>query len=175
MGKGISMNQVKDVLSASSKAGIITLISVFFGFPTETLDEARETIKFALDNTHIINFIAGGNFVLFKNAKVFLDPEKYEIKDILHNDEDLSLSYQYNVKAGITNDEAININSSFTEALKEIMPQTINIFHIFLYSIHYNSSNILWITASKEEKLMGEDIFKKKRISAAYEKIAELT
>lgn len=175
MDKGINMNQVKDVLHACNKAGIITLISIFFGFPTETLDDAKETIKFALDNTQIINFIAGGNFVLFKNAKVFLDPEKYEIKDILNNNEDLSLSYQYNVKTGITNEEAVNINSSFTEALKEIMPRTINIFHIFLYSIYYNSSNILWITASKEERLMGEDLFKKKRISAAYEKIAELT
>jgi anaerobic magnesium-protoporphyrin IX monomethyl ester cyclase len=174
MDKGININNVKDVLSNSNSAGLINIISVFFGFPTETLDEAKETIKFVLDNINNINFIGSNNFMLFRNTKVYLNPEKYEIKEIFHTSRDLAVCYKHKTDSGMIEKEVINVYYSFLNVIKELTPWFMNIFHICLYSTHYQSNDLLWVTASREERLMGQDTFTEKKIANAKRMLLDL-
>lgn len=142
MNKGINLDQVKQILDNANKAGIVTIISIFFGFPTETLAEAQDTVDFVLDNIDKINFTGSDKFILFKNTKVYNNPEKYKINKIFNNIDDLETSYKYSTETGMTIQEIDKIYHDFVAKIEKLTPLFINIFHILLYSAHFNSNKL---------------------------------
>lgn len=78
--KGIDLNDAAKILEISNKAGIYNQIDIFFGFPSETFEEAMDTIKFAQTNRRNIKSCSCGEFGLGRHCRIAKEPEKYGVK-----------------------------------------------------------------------------------------------
>ncbi|MGV8122872.1 MAG: B12-binding domain-containing radical SAM protein [Candidatus Xenobiia bacterium LiM19] len=103
--KGIDVNKRYRVLKDSSDAGIWNFAYIFFGFPTETHQEACETIKSICDNKDIIHSYGRSVFTLGKHSLLYGDAEKYGICDIREDGEELSTNYSYRSTSGMSDTE----------------------------------------------------------------------
>lgn len=120
MERGTKLQIIKPVFEASTAAGIWNSTFLFFGFPTETRDEAEKTIEFVLQNKDIIHAVGAGEFRLYRDSNVYYDPTKYEVsKIIMKKDQPLALWYEYKVKRGMHPKERLMILSTFIRRLKQ--------------------------------------------------------
>ena len=69
MRKGINKNYVVSILENLKNVGICTHISVLFGFPGETLEQAQDTYKFLCDNIYLCDLIEVNRFVSHDTSK----------------------------------------------------------------------------------------------------------
>lgn len=100
--KGIDLDNRFDPLKNANDAGIWNFCFTFFGFPTETAEEAMLTINMIMDNKEIINSYGQSIFTLGKHTKIREQPEKFGIVDIREDEEDLSTKLHYRVTCGMT-------------------------------------------------------------------------
>ena len=105
--KGIDIDKRLDILRNSNNADIWNFVYIFFGFPTETYQDAMETIKIISENSDIISSYGRSVFTLGKHTRLRDDIEKYSITKILENEEEFSPSYQYETSIGM-NSQKIN-------------------------------------------------------------------
>ena len=80
MNKGINIEDVKNILKYSSEAKIKNILFIFFNFPTETYQEAMDTLIFLQKNSKYINYFAAADFSLGRYSKIALNPQKYNIQ-----------------------------------------------------------------------------------------------
>jgi anaerobic magnesium-protoporphyrin IX monomethyl ester cyclase len=80
--KGTTPAQVKQTIEAMHAADIGVQMMGFTGFPTETFEEARETIDFLADNRELWTFGGLGDFVLTSGAIVAKDPERFGLSNV---------------------------------------------------------------------------------------------
>lgn len=93
--KGIDLNKRFDILKSANKYGIWNFAFIFFGYPMETKEDAKETIKMLCDNYKIINSYGRSVFSMGKHAKLALEPEKFGITKIFENEEEFSPSINF--------------------------------------------------------------------------------
>ncbi len=83
MNKDVCFSNRKNILKAAAENNIFNHLFVFHGFPTATVDEEIETLKFIEDNNSIIgSFVTGAFFVLTVNSEIEKHPENFGITDI---------------------------------------------------------------------------------------------
>ncbi|MCK9313556.1 MAG: radical SAM protein [Methanocorpusculum sp.] len=82
MNKNNSAKLDREILDSCAKNGIAVNLQTFIGFPTETREEARETIDFLIENEQKIASIGFGIFSLFKDTPVHKNPEHFCIRDV---------------------------------------------------------------------------------------------
>lgn len=70
MNKGIDVDKRLQILSDAHKAGIWNNGLFMFGYPTETLEETKETMKVIKENRDIIPSCTLSNFSLKKNSRL---------------------------------------------------------------------------------------------------------
>lgn len=80
--KGTTPAQVKRTIQAMHAADIAVQMMGFTGFPTETFEEARDSIDFLVDNRDLWTFGGLGDFVLTPGAIVAKDPARFGISDV---------------------------------------------------------------------------------------------
>ncbi|WP_432842740.1 B12-binding domain-containing radical SAM protein [Dactylosporangium sp. CA-092794] len=80
--KGTTPEQVRRTIAAMTKAGIGVQMMGFTGFPTETVAEAMDTIRFLRDHRHLWTFGGLGEFVLTPGAIVAKRPERFGIANL---------------------------------------------------------------------------------------------
>lgn len=148
MKKGTDVKTIHNTLINSSMAGITNHTCFILGFPTETPDEAMETINFVLEHIEHIGSMNSANFSLLNNSHVFLNKDEFDIEIIPRKNEfDLAFTYDYNTKSGLSQKENQLANHKFTdEMLKLVYPfyayaDFFN-FHIFLYAKKYNTNKL---------------------------------
>ncbi len=88
--KGIDLNKRFLILTDSKNAGIWNFAFVFFGFPTETKEDAQLTIKMLVENKDIIHSYGRSVFTMGRHAKLAQDPSKYGISKIYPAEEEFS-------------------------------------------------------------------------------------
>ena len=94
MDKGIKKENVLKICKYCNDTGIWAHLFLIFGFPTETHEEARETMEFILQNNDIIRSMSFGSFQLTKHSKVYENPSMFNVSKIYQDNEiDLSLWY----------------------------------------------------------------------------------
>ncbi len=114
MQKGWSKDRIKNVLKWASKAGIITWVFFFLGFPGERRYEAKETLKFIWEYKDFIDVIAPGVFVLTKHSKVYANLSDFGVIDVFDDpDKDLQLTYEASFKEGISQEDAYKLLEVF--------------------------------------------------------------
>ncbi|MDP6477054.1 MAG: radical SAM protein [Nitrospinaceae bacterium] len=130
-------------LSEAKRVGIWSHVMAFYGFPTETGEEAGDTRQFLLDNQDIIHSAEMYFFVLYKHAPVMkmVDELKLEIKDIPEHD--FALDFYYTPESGQTVEEAMGRYESFYKNDFEPWAMRINAReHVFLYITHNGTNDL---------------------------------
>jgi len=80
--KGTNLTDIENVLKEAKKVGIKNILYVMFGFPSETEKEFLQTINFLEKNSDNIDLISTSIFGLQPGSKVFINPEKFGVKNI---------------------------------------------------------------------------------------------
>lgn len=70
MNKGINVEKRLEILTEARKAGIWNNGLFMFGYPTETLEETKETMDFIRNNRNIVPSCTLSNFSLKKNSRL---------------------------------------------------------------------------------------------------------
>ncbi len=146
MDKGIEKENVLKICKNCADAGIWTHLFLIFGFPTETLDEAKETMNFVLANSSIIRSMSFGSFQLTKHSKVHENPEKFGVANIKQEDNlDLSLWYECEVQRGMSRKETDTAIKTFDALLSQRYKdfqlwRILDREHLFLYISHYKKT-----------------------------------
>jgi radical SAM superfamily enzyme YgiQ (UPF0313 family) len=146
MDKGIQKENVLKIIKHCKDAGIWAHLFLIFGFPTETLKEARETMDFILSNKDRIRSMSFGSFQLTRHSKVYDNPSSFHVSKILKDNEiDISLWYDCEVSEGLSKKETDGVLQEFYEKLAHKyvdLPIWSNLDreHLFLYIAHYKRS-----------------------------------
>ena len=88
--KGIDLDKRFEILKNASDAEIWNFAFIFFGFPTETQNDAKQTIKMLVRNKDIIHSYGRSVFTMGRHAKLAEEPEKYGITKIYPAEEEFS-------------------------------------------------------------------------------------
>lgn len=146
MVKGITRENVSRICSDCVDVGIAVHCYVIVGFPTETEEESLETMNFIVNNTKL-NSSYGFScqpclFDLEKEAPIMSDPGGYGIQRIMRPaSEDLSLGFFYEVKSGMTPDQAEKVYQFVYEKISEVvceLPFNYSMADGLLYIARYN-------------------------------------
>ncbi len=84
--KGIDLGERTRILKDSDEAGIWNHISLMYGFPTETLPEAEETLDFCENNINIIHSYELARFSLTKHANALKMKKELNLKSVVENE-----------------------------------------------------------------------------------------
>ena len=121
MDKGTRVETMERILQDSAAAGIWNHTFLFFGFPGETEEDARETIEFFQTNRGAIHSISSSVFLLERHARASADPQAYDIRRIVppgpHRD--LAYYFEYEVSSGISSQRAEEIETAFVDSLPD--------------------------------------------------------
>jgi hypothetical protein len=126
MKKGIKQESVRRITEDCVELGIAVHCYIIVGFPTETEEEARETMNFVVTN-HRLNSSYGFScqpclFDLEKEAPIMSDPGGYGIRRIMRPaSEDLSLGFFYEVQQGMTPEQAERLYQHVYEKVSEVV------------------------------------------------------
>ncbi|MFH0702925.1 MAG: radical SAM protein [bacterium] len=118
--KGIDLDNRFEPLKRANAAKIWNFCFTFFGFPTETAEEAMESINMIMDNKNIINSYGMSTFSLGKHTKLREEPENFSIVNIREDEEDLSIKLHYDVLKGMTPNQIIKATELCTEVSEKI-------------------------------------------------------
>jgi len=80
--KGISVDDLKNVITHFSDAGMAVEVMCFTDFPTETFPETLATLSFLQKWRQRISLFMCGTFHLSSGSRVAMDPKKYGLREI---------------------------------------------------------------------------------------------
>ena len=147
MKKGIDTQTVLDVCRNVTKANIWNHLFTFMGFPTETAEEAQETVDFLLAHQDIIKSFSIAFFHLGIGADVMNYPEKYGISKIdLDPDKELKFVFDYEVVSGLKQLEAEKKSIDYMEKIVNEFETSrilanLGYDNLLLYFSHYENSD----------------------------------
>ena len=148
MCKGIDPDESLELIRRVRKAGISVSLYAMVGFPTETRDEARQTLQTILDHRDLIQEVSVRVFYLDETSEIFKQREAFDIAEIFPDPTaDLQVYYDFQTSSGMSRREAREAYLEFTRALRSHFPvfQNTNLLyhelksHYFLYLARYGS------------------------------------
>jgi anaerobic magnesium-protoporphyrin IX monomethyl ester cyclase len=147
MNKGTNLETMQRILRDSAAAGIWNHTFLFFGFPSETEHDARETIEFFRANRDVIHSISSSTFLLERYSRAFKDPEAYDISRIVppSPQQDLAYYFDYEVSSGISSRRAEEIEAAFVNSLPDKPDPQFYIHEVyqFLYACSFANDESL--------------------------------
>ncbi|MFH0703172.1 MAG: radical SAM protein [bacterium] len=143
--KGIDLDKRLEILRDAKEADIWNFVYIFFGFPTETWDDALKTIDIICQNTDIISSYGRSVFTLGKHTKLRESCEKYSITKILENEEEFSPSYKYETSKGMNSKEISEAANLCTKICNEAYESPLWMYLryreiLFLYICKYGAN-----------------------------------
>ncbi len=121
----LDLEEIRKILAVIKSGGICISVCVFFGFPTETRQEAKATLDFLLGNIDLFDEVRMQTFCLEDLAPVFQEPEKFKITKIYTQDKSVGrrLSYRFETTEGMTQEETFKFTNEalaiFQKAFKK--------------------------------------------------------
>ncbi|GHG47836.1 B12-binding domain-containing radical SAM protein [Streptomyces griseocarneus] len=112
--KGTTLAQVSQTIDAMTQAGIGVQMMGFTGFPTETADEAMESINFLREHRDKWTFGGLGTFMLTAGAIVAKQPERFGLRDVMpYPDHDIARALDYDeVDGGLSERELVAVEEA---------------------------------------------------------------
>ena len=144
--KGIDIEKRFEILKNSKDAGIWNFAFIFFGFPTETIDDARKTIQMLVQNKDIIHSYGRSVFTMGKHTKLKNEPEKYGITAVYPAVDEFSPSYTFDC-IGMNKEELNSILKECTKTCNEAYQNPLWMYlryreYLFLYLAKYGSNRV---------------------------------
>ncbi len=148
MDKGIETEITKNIIDYCDETGVAIHMYVIVGFPSETREEALETLDFVISNEKFLKSKGASClaclFELEKHAPILRDPGKYGLTKIGHpKQDDLSLGYFYETDKGMTPEES-------GEVYEHVRSEIDNRLPIFPYNFSM-SDGLLYLDQSSDE------------------------
>lgn len=112
--KGVGLPDRLKILENAKNAGLWNFAYIFFGFPSETKEEAMETIQMICNNTNIIHSYGRSIFTLGKHSPLRKSAKRFGIVDLVEDDQALSTNLFYKVTSGMNQEEVENIAKACT-------------------------------------------------------------
>lgn len=164
MCKGIDPDQSMELIKRTHEAGISVTLYAMIGFPTETKEEAYQTLNTVLANREHVQEVSVRVFYLDERSEIFNRREEFDIVEIYPDPAaDLQVYYDFKCKSGMSRSEARQVYLEFTQALRSHFPvfQNTNMLyhelksHYFLYLVEHGSwdalrENVLEASRSEE-------------------------
>jgi hypothetical protein len=127
MEKGIETEITKNIIDYCLDVDIAIHMYVIVGFPSETREEALETLDFVISNKRYLESKGASClaclFELEKHAPIMRDPGKYGLTKIGHpKQDDLSLGFFYETNEGMTPEEATSVYEHVRSEIDERLP-----------------------------------------------------
>lgn len=117
--KGTQRETMGRILREGAQAGIWNHTFFFFGFPTETMEDAQDTVNFIYEHADWIHSASPGAFVLERYAPAHLYPARFGVKRIIEDAErDLAIYFDYELESGIDEKMA----NTIVERLLDVVP-----------------------------------------------------
>jgi radical SAM superfamily enzyme YgiQ (UPF0313 family) len=152
MCKGIDPDASLDLVRRVREAGISVTLYVMVGFPTETREEADETLRTVLAHRDLIQEVSVRVFYLDETSEIYKRREEFDIVEVFPDPEaDLQVYYDFRASSGMTRREARDVYLEFTKALRSHFPvfQNTNMLyhelkgHYFLYLVKHGGWDAL--------------------------------
>jgi anaerobic magnesium-protoporphyrin IX monomethyl ester cyclase len=139
MVKGTQLETMSRVLKEGTQAGIWNHAFFFFGFPTETMKDAQETVNFLYAHQDSVHSAGFGAFILERYSPAHLDPTRFGIKRVIEKPErDLAIYFDYELESGLDESMARTLVDRLLDALpgKRFGQYYTHDVHRFLYASH---------------------------------------
>jgi anaerobic magnesium-protoporphyrin IX monomethyl ester cyclase len=139
MVKGTQLETISRVLKEGAQAGIWNHTFFFFGFPTETMEDAQETVNFVYAHQDSIHSAGLGAFILERYSPAHLDPSRFGIKRVIEKpDRDLAIYADYEPLSGLDESMARTLVDRLVDALpgKRLGQYYTHDVHRFLYACY---------------------------------------
>src|SRR5262249_103517 len=152
MCKGIDPLKSLELIKNTHEAGISVTLYAMVGFPTETREEARATLRTILEHQRWIQEVSVRVFYLDETLEIFRRRSEFDIVEIYPDPEaDLQVYYDFKTGSGMSRGEARQTYLEFTRALRSHFPvfQNTNMLyhelksHYFLYLVKHGSWDAL--------------------------------
>jgi len=119
MVKGTRRETMSRILKEGAQAAIWNHTFFFFGFPTETMEDAQDTVNFIYAHQASIHSAAPGVFVLERYSPAHLHPVRFGIRRVIEEPErDLAIYFDYEPESGID----ANMAHTLIERLLDVLP-----------------------------------------------------
>lgn len=135
----------RKILLDAYNAGVWNHLFIMFAFPSETLEEAKETVDFLRDNRKIASHSTGGKFVLLEDAPILKDPKKYFITKIEKFRSGFSFAHRFETSQGMSDEEFKELEKYKVEQWRMNDLKCRNSWFrekLFLYVCKYGTQNI---------------------------------
>ncbi len=143
MGKATTTKQIQESLEFSSRHGVWNHVMGFFGFPGETYDDAKSSMKFLENNKEHVHSIGFGTFDLTKYSPVMKNAERFGVTYYKNPEWDLALDYYFTVKEGLGIEDAERVLEEFEHYHYKGWDLRIYIReYLFLYAAHYKTNKL---------------------------------
>jgi anaerobic magnesium-protoporphyrin IX monomethyl ester cyclase len=139
MVKGTQLEMMSRILKEGTQAGIWNHTFFFFGFPTETMKDAQETVNYLYAHQDSVHSAGFGAFVLERYSPAHLDPTRFGIKHVIEKPErDLAIYFDYELESGLDESMARTLVDRLLDALpgKRFGQYYTHDVHRFLYASH---------------------------------------
>jgi radical SAM superfamily enzyme YgiQ (UPF0313 family) len=113
--KGINLDGRLEILRSAADLGVWNFAYIFFGFPTESREEAWETINTIVDHTDIIDSYGRSVFTLGRHSKLRDEPAAYGIRSIVEDLEELSTNLHYVCDTGMSDEDVDDMMNQCTD------------------------------------------------------------
>lgn len=173
MQKGINVDAARKILLVSSAMGIINHAGILIGFPTESEQEALDTVRFVLEHNQQIKSIGLSLFNLDRDSRVMMDLKRYGVEPIVNPAEDLASAFDY-IIGGRSREEKKRLFDAITKILEEVYPCHILSLHRFIYPIQSGHADINACTIDQKLAINERELQHKSRVTSAYRKLADL-
>lgn len=144
--KGIDIDKRLEILKNSSDSGVWNFAFIFFGFPTETVEDAKKTIKLICENKNVIHSYGRSVFTMGKHTKLKDEPEKYGITAVYPAQDEFSPTYTFDC-TGMTKEELNSILKECTQTCNAAYNNPLWMFlryreYLFLYLAKYGKDRV---------------------------------
>ena len=122
MKKGQSLRSVTQVVQNCADAGISVTLYAMVGFPSETREEARATLKYIEDSVPAVREVSLQTFHIDEVALTYREPERFGIQILDDPLADLQLYHDYESEVGMTQGEAAEMFEEMMGRFAEVLP-----------------------------------------------------